>query len=232
MDSLKNIKHELEETENLDAIQVIIDENVFNMFLRQFAFKSFSQSLRDQLKRGPENAKMALNFMNTSIASKLIPALTEEFGENRNLDLLIAGNADFMKDKLENYSETGITIKKSGNIALKVNLAIQILVEDELKKWQSARDLFIQLQFKVKMYFDVDEDGILVFHLVPVGLEVSQLNIFAGDEDKPMEQMLALSMLNLQLDMIGKKIEPQSFPLGASTSSVEQSLTSCFGFML
>lgn len=66
------------------------------------------------------------------------------------------------------------------------------------------------------MYFTKGELGVQVFHLDPVGIEVSQLNIFAGDDDKPMEQMLALSMLNLQLDMLGKYIQPKEFPFTVS----------------
>jgi hypothetical protein len=55
------------------------------------------------------------------------------------------------------------------------------------------------------------------------------MNFFKDDEDQPMEQMLAVSMLNLQLDMLAKKIEKREIPF---KSIAQPSQLSCLGFQL
>lgn len=142
---LREIEHDLEDTDNEKTIQLIIDENLLNMLIRTKLRTARSESLREALKRGPPNAQQATKFMNTSIIGKALPAITEEFGEDRPVDLVLAFNASFLESKLDSFTETGISIKKSGNIALKFNTSIQVLVQDESGQWKSARDVFLQL---------------------------------------------------------------------------------------
>jgi len=71
-------------------------------------------------------------------------------------------------------------------------------------QWDAIRDVFMQLQFKFKVSVNKKdpENKMLIFE--PTALEVSQLNFFKGDNDMPMETMLAVSILNLQLDQLVK----------------------------
>ena len=63
----------------------------------------------------------------------------------------------------------------------------------------------------------------------PVALEISQMNFFKDEDDQPMETMLAVSMLNLQLDMVAKHMKKQEIPI---KKTGESEMLSCLGFNL
>jgi len=49
--------------------------------------------------------------------------------------------------------------------------------------------------------------------ILPRGIELSNLKIFKGDEEQFLEQMLAQSLIGVQLDQFKKSLKPQIFPL-------------------
>ena len=51
--NLKKIKHEFSQDYENKGFSLIMDENLFNMFIRQFTYNEKSYSLRDRMGKGP-----------------------------------------------------------------------------------------------------------------------------------------------------------------------------------
>ena len=67
-------------------------------------------------------------MLTTSGAGQLIPNLKKEFGSDRPIDIVGSLSTTFIEDKLENFSQSGVMIKKSGVVSLKINTSFQLLV--------------------------------------------------------------------------------------------------------
>ena len=91
------------------------------MFIRQLGIKDQAQSLRERLKKAPPQAQMMTKLLSTSSMGKLIPSLAKEYGANRPIDIMGSFSTSFIEDKLDNFSPSGIQIKKSGVVNLKLN---------------------------------------------------------------------------------------------------------------
>jgi hypothetical protein len=68
MAKMKKINHEFGDEESSPGIQMIIDENFFNMFMRQMGVSETSYSLRQALEKAPPQAQMMKMAMTTSAA--------------------------------------------------------------------------------------------------------------------------------------------------------------------
>lgn len=89
--------------------------------------------------------------------------------------------------------------------------------------------MFLQIQFKFKNKVDRSDPAEPKLIVEPTALEVSQMNFFKDGEEKPMETMVAVSLLNMQLDMLVKYLKKREFPLATMGGARE---LSCMGFKL
>ena len=87
----------------------------------------------------------------------------------------------------------------------------------------------MQLQFKFKVSLDKSNPEEPLLKVDPVAFELSQMNFFKDNEEQPMESMMIVSMVNMQLDQLIRHINKQEFPL---KSTQNNELLSCFGFNL
>jgi len=56
MTNLKKIEHNFSSDKPNAGVQMVVDENLFNMFIRQANLKETSYSLREALKKAPPQA--------------------------------------------------------------------------------------------------------------------------------------------------------------------------------
>lgn len=83
--------------------------------------------------------------MTTSPLEKFIPKITEEYGHARPFDMIGSWSTSFLEPHIQGFKPSGVQIKKSGTVAIKMNSSIQLLVQKKGGIWESARDIFMQL---------------------------------------------------------------------------------------
>ena len=91
---MKDISSVFEETRDPKdtAFSVIIDENLFKQLL------------------------------STSTVGYAIPSFKQEYGENRNIDIVGSLSHEFISDKIDNVQPSGIQMDKNGNVKFTINI--------------------------------------------------------------------------------------------------------------
>ena len=68
---------------------MIIDENAINSFILDFVLIDKNFSVRELLEVDPKTREM-LDSLNTDVLGLLMPQLVEEYGANKNIDLMVS----------------------------------------------------------------------------------------------------------------------------------------------
>lgn len=87
----------------------------------------------------------------------------------------------------------------------------------------------MQVQSKHSVMVDYENAANPVLRIVPKALEISQMNFFSDDKEMPMESMLAVSMVNMQLDQVKKRMKPITLPFATFMNPDE---LSCLGIAI
>ena len=202
---------EPEEGGDQRALQFIIDENAINSFLLDFVLVDKSFSIREFMSMSKEAAPY-LSKVNTSTLGMLIPQLVEEFGENRNIDVMFTTSHDLISKKLPDAKVSGFQMDRNGNFRFAVNVGFEVLVEKKgaHKQYEEARDVYMQLVAKGKVVIKEGRrkrDRMMI--LMAKNAEVGVAKIFKPDgEEMVVEQMVLTSGINVQLEQMIKMIRP------------------------
>ena len=103
--------------------QSVIDDNMFNSFTSVLTTVDQMFSLRDLLKYYP-NAKQFTAMMTTSTLGRVIPDFIEQYGENKNIDLVLSPSHNLFLDGFPEAKMTGVYMDKNGNWKFQINMPI------------------------------------------------------------------------------------------------------------
>ena len=213
------------------AIQLIIDENAVNSYLLEFVMVETSLSIRQALAMDPRT-RSAVNEMKTKYIGMLLPEITEEFGDDRNFDIMISLSHSLIKDQLEGQRVTGFNLDKNGNFRFTFNVYAQLLVEksEARGQWQEARAFYIGLTFKGKILVEETNPVNKMMVIMPKTAELSSVKILdAAGEEKVVEQMMLTSAVNVQFEQALKLMRPLEYPMRNPPTPKEME---CLGFKL
>ena len=134
------------------AMQLIVDENMVNGVIGQFLKIEKNYSLRELLTIDPRLAVMR-QMLTTTTIGLLIPSFKEQYGEGKNVDLVVTASHDYMVNGLgEEVPATGLHIEENGNFQIIANLGAQLIVDGKDHIQQEARSLYLTLALKGKLF--------------------------------------------------------------------------------
>ena len=114
----------------------------------------------------------------------LLPAIAQEYGDNRAIDFYMSLSHSLLSDKLEGIKPTGFQMDKNGNFKFVFNLSVTLLVEKTGKRgeWDEARSAYLSLTLKGKVTNNTtNKKGTPIISVFPKSAELSQLKIFDKD---------------------------------------------------
>ena len=222
---------EVEEGQDGHAFSIIIDENAINGFILDFVLIEKSFSFREYLSMDPKY-QGAVAQMTTNNIGMMLPQLLEEFGADKNVDVMFSLSHALIADKLEGQKATGFQIDKNGNFRIILNISVQLLVEKFKNKgmFEEARSIYLSLTAKGKLVVKEISETEKMLVIIPKNAEVGGLKIFKEDgEEMVMEQMMMTSAINLQFEQVIKMVQPQELPMKNPPTPKE---LECLGFGL
>lgn len=126
--------------------------------------------------------------MNTDTFGLLMPAIIEEFGEHRNIDIMLSLSHSLIADKLENPRVSGLQLDKNGNFRLTLNVAAQILVEkkgyQDRGMYDEARSFYTSFVAKGKLLIEEVGPNMKILKIIPKNAEVQNMKIFKADGEE------------------------------------------------
>jgi len=124
---LKPIKGDFEKEINSAGqeafFQLNIDDNLFNSVSSILVSIDQMFSLRDIAKFN-KNAQPFLNMMTTTTVGTILPQFTEEYGQNKQIDLVVSPSHELFLDGIPNAKMSGIYVDKNGNWKVQLNINI------------------------------------------------------------------------------------------------------------
>jgi len=222
---------EVEEGQDGFAFSLILDENLINAFILDFVLIEKSFSVREFFSMDARYAPM-LDQLNLDMIGMVFPALLEEFGAGKAVDVMFSLSHSLIADKLKDTKATGFQIDKNGNFRIILNVSAQMLVEKFEGKgmYEEARSLFASFTAKGKLVVKEVSETEKILVVLPKSAEVSSVKILKPDgEEMVMEQMMIVSALNVQLEQAIKMIPAQELPLKNLPTPKE---LECLGFSL
>jgi len=122
---LKPIKGDFyKETNERDEellFQFNIDDNLFNGISSVATTIDKMFSVRELMSFYP-NAKPFIQMLTTSTLGKVMPQFTEEYGEDKKIDLVLSPSHDLFTDGFPESKMTGVYMDKNGNWKVQLNL--------------------------------------------------------------------------------------------------------------
>lgn len=70
--------------------------------------------------------------MTTSKIGIMMPAILEEFGKDRKVDVMFTTSHSLISEKLKDATVSGFQMDKNGNFRFKVNVGFEIAVEKQM----------------------------------------------------------------------------------------------------
>lgn len=208
------------------ALQMIIDENFINVGFQHIIGSNSKFSLREFMSKDPRFA-LFRQLLTTSTVGMALPSFKDEYGEGKAVDIISTISHKELSDTLDTIQPSGFTLDAKGNFKVFMNVGSQIIIEKKPGQWEDARKLVMTFGMKGKLFISDAEFDNKTLVVYPRGLELSTLKIFKGDEEQFLEQMLAQSLIGVQLDQIKKGFKPNLFPLKNFDNPKE---FECFGF--
>lgn len=149
-------------------------------------------------------------MLTTSTIGAVLPTFKEEYGENKNIDVMFSASHSLFQVGFPKNKITSINIDKNGNWKIQLNLVAKLNVETAPRVWESARDLYITVAFIMKTSVSDTNKFIKKLAWTPKNLEITNLKVMKGEEEMEMEQMMIKSVTNIQLENLKKKF--REFP--------------------
>ena len=78
-------------------------------------------SFRDLMNIDPR-LSVFKQLLSTSTVGYAIPSFKQEYGENRNIDIVGSLSHEFISDKIDNVQPSGIQMDKNGNVKFTINI--------------------------------------------------------------------------------------------------------------
>jgi len=167
----------------------MIDDNFFNALTSLFAQVDKTFSGRDIMKGNPKTRPF-LSMLTTSTVGTVLPQFVEEYGPDKNLDVMFSPSHALFLDGFPGSKMTGIYIDKNGNWKFMINIVANIMVETTPKHWEPVRNIYTTITFKLKMGMDDSNPFDKKFSVTPKNIEISNLKVMKGSEVQEMEQMM------------------------------------------
>jgi len=207
----------------------MIDDNLFNSFSSVATTIDKMFSVRTLMKNYPNSQKF-LTMLTTSTIGAVMPQFTEEYGENKKIDIVFSPSHDLFLDGIPDSKMSGVYMDKNGNWKVQLNVPLQINVETLPNMWEPVRNLYVTMVAKAKLVQKSDEDGSnKVLILNPRSIEMSQMIVKKGEEEVQMEQMMIQSMANIQLEQVKKIFKEIPIKVSTILKRLPAELQ-CFGF--
>lgn len=181
-DFYKEVNHAGQES----LLQVLIDDNFFNSVAAIIVSIDKTISFREVAKG---NAKVApfLQMLTTSTIGTVLPQFTEEYGDNKKIDIVFSPSHSLFLDGLPGSKMTGIYMDKNGNWKFQINVNAQVNVETLPDMWDPVRNVYATLVLKLKIMQDDTNPFNKKFIFLPKNIEISQLKVLKGTEEMEME---------------------------------------------
>jgi hypothetical protein len=174
--NLKEIQGEFYQDKNKKGdsaiAQVLLDDNFFNSWASVFVTIDKTFGLRELAKGNPK-IKPHLKMLTTTSIGTVIPSFSEEYGNEKRIDVAFTPSHEIFKDGFPGSKMTGIYMDKNGNWKIQLNLAATINVEKEYGVWEGARDVYITLVVKFKITTDEENPFNKQIILLPKNVEIS-----------------------------------------------------------
>lgn len=229
---LKSIKHPFFNEKNFQGdealMQFAIDDNFFNSLTAVFASVDKSFSARELAKTNPK-ARPFLNMLTTTTIGTVLPTFKEEYGEDKNIDVMFSPSHSLFLAGFPNQKMTGIYMDKNGNWKIQVNLVMNVNVEVTPRNWESARDIYVTAVFKMKVTSNQTSPFSKKFAWTPKNLEITNLKVVKGEEEMSMEQMMIQSVTNIQLENAKKMFREVPYHM-TDLASKNPAELACLGF--
>jgi hypothetical protein len=229
---LKAIKHGFYNEANAEGddalFQLSVDDNLFNSLTAVFASVDKSFSGREVMKQNPKTRPF-LNMLTTSTIGTVIPTFKEEYGEDKNIDIMFSPSHSLFLAGFPNTKMTGIYIDKNGNWKVQINIVMNLNVETSPRNWESARDIYMTVVFKMKTAVNSTDPLAKVFSVTPKNIEITNLKVLKGEEEMQMEQMMIQSVTNIQLENVKKMFRTFPYTMKDLLKQNPKEL-SCLGF--
>ena len=145
--------------------------------------------------------------MNTTTLEEPLPALIEEFGPEKKVDVILTHVSSEFDKGIPESDLSGLFFEKSGLMKAKINLAAKITVEKEAgsKKFEPVRDMYLTLQVKAKAKTDNKDKSKKIFSILPRSAEVVQMKLFeiqdSNSKEEPEELMTEATTLQSYLNL-------------------------------
>lgn len=188
-DNLKPIEHEfaaMRDEKGQRAFQLVVDENLPNAFFNQFISYEKKLSLREMLSADPRFA-LFRQLLTTTTVGMAIPTFKEEYGDNKNLDVIFTINNDWIAEIVDSLTPSGFALDAKGNFKVFLNIGAQMIVEKKKGTWEDSRKLIMTLGLKGKIFVADAEFDNRTLVVLPRGVELTNLKIFKGDEEQFLE---------------------------------------------
>lgn len=101
--------------------QIYLDDNFFNSFTSLFTTIEKMFSLRDFAKSYPK-AKQFLSMATTTMIGKVLPSITDQYGENKKVDVVFSPSHSLFMDGVPKAKPTGMYMDKNGNFKAQINI--------------------------------------------------------------------------------------------------------------
>ena len=144
---------------------------------------------REIMKQNPKTRPF-LNMLTTSTLGTVLPTFKEEYGEDKNIDIMFSPSHSLFLAGFPNTKMTGIYIDKNGNWKVQINIVMNLNVETSPRNWESARDIYMTAVFKMKTVVDDSNPLSKKFSWTPKNVEITNLKVLKGEEEMTMEQMM------------------------------------------
>jgi hypothetical protein len=91
--------------------------------------------------------------MTTSKIGIMMPAILEEFGKDKKVDVMFTTSHSLISEKLKDARVSGFQMDRNGNFRFAVNVGLEIAVEKEMQPghYEQARSLYMSLVAKGKV---------------------------------------------------------------------------------
>lgn len=126
-------------------------------------------------------------MLTTTTIGTVLPTFKEEYGEDKNIDIMFSPSHTLFLAGFPNSKMTGIYIDKNGNWKVQVNIVMNLNVETSTRNWESARDIYMTAVFKFKVAVNDTNPFTKKYSVTPKNIEITNLKVLKGEEEMQME---------------------------------------------
>lgn len=182
-----------------------------------------------ELSKLNKNAKPFIQMLTTSTIGTVLPQFTEEYGADKKIDVVVSPSHALFLDGLPNSKISGIYVDKNGNWKVRLNMNIQVNLEQSEDQWIPVRNIYATFVFTFKATMDQKDPSNKKVVMLPKRIELSAIKVMKDDEEMSMEQMMIQSMASIQFEQAQKMFREIPIPVGDIMAKNPAELQ-CFGF--